>query len=103
MKFAPSPVPPSTIERPLHIVIRRDVMTTGLVRGREILVASDGRCLFDEPEIAQTADVGAAIHLGALDGRPCFTTFASDAPEGTSFTPLRAALGALGDDHFAVV
>jgi NAD+ diphosphatase len=88
----------------MHVVVRRESLSSsGLLRGREILVTQDGRCLFDEPEIAGTADSAAASYLGTVDARPCFVTFASDAPSGATFTPLRAALLALGDEHFGLV
>ncbi|MEZ4399700.1 MAG: NAD(+) diphosphatase [Kofleriaceae bacterium] len=80
------------------------ISTTATV-GR--LYVIDGADLWVVPGPAVSVPVGeagAALHLGELDGAPCFARLRDDGgpPPGSEPVPLRQLYGALPDEEFAV-
>lgn len=80
-------------------------VTTTATRGRLFVIAGQALCVVRDPRpTLPVGDVGDALHLGDLDGEPCFACLLGDdpPPAGSEPVPLRQLYGALTDDEFAV-
>lgn len=80
-------------------------VTTTATHGRLFVIAGASLCVVRAETLA--VPVGAAddaLHLGELDGEPCFARLidAGGAPAGTEPVPLRQLFGAVPDEVFAV-
>ena len=80
-------------------------VTTTATHGRLFVIAGASLCVVRAETLA--VPIGAAddaLHLGELDGEPCFARLveAGGAPAGSEPVPLRQLFGALPDEAFAV-
>ncbi|MDB4958532.1 MAG: family hydrolase, partial [Myxococcales bacterium] len=82
-------------------------VSTSATEGRLYIVSGQALCVVrtDGTPRVPIGPAGDAIHLGTLDGAPCFArSLARDEapPEGTEPVPLRQLFGAISDQDFAV-
>lgn len=91
---------------PLLAVQDHPAPASFVFRGDALLVRADDLALPDAATLARLDLADAAFHaVGALEERYCRTAWLpaeADAPEGYTFTRLRALFGAIGDDLLAV-
>ena len=79
-------------------------VTTTATRGRLFVITGQSLCVV--PGARPTlplGDAADALHLGDLDGEPCFArVLDGDPPPDAIATPLRQLFGALTDEEFAI-
>ena len=79
-------------------------VTTTATRGRRFVIAGQSLCVVPgSPPTLPVGDAADALHLGDLDGEPCFARILDGGPPPDAIaTPLRQLFGALTDEEFAI-
>jgi NAD+ diphosphatase len=103
LAFELGATPPASLEDAMHVIVRRaePFSSSRLLRGREILVAKNGSCLF--PASALGAEPASKIYLGRVEGRPCFASVHDEPLGGGEFASLRAVLLTMGPKQLDVL
>lgn len=76
------------------------IMSTA-VAGRLYVVIGQALCVGDGHAIPSGAISSDWLHLGSIDGEPCFARGESP-PDGTTAVPLRQLYGVISDEDFAI-
>jgi len=72
-------------------------------RGRLYAISGQSLCVVAGGARVPVDEIdGSWLHLGTLDGEPCFARLVDEPLAGSTLVPLRQLFGALSDDDFAI-